>query len=90
MRDNEMVVGKRQSQLVLQIVRVFREGIDFATHAPRMLAHGQVVALDPIGIDGRTHWRRLQGRCDLFGGAIHHPSCVVHSAAPRPLGMGQG
>jgi len=70
MRDDEMVIGKGQGQLMLQIIRVFRERIDLAAHPPRVLTHRQVVALHAIGVDGETNGRSMQGRLDLRRSAV--------------------
>src|SRR5215471_6823905 len=37
MRDDEVIISERQGQLLLQVVRVFRERIDFAPPTSRVL-----------------------------------------------------
>src|SRR2546429_9943815 len=79
MWDNEMVVRKRQGELVLQGVLIFREGIDLPSHPSGVLAYRQVVALHAIRIDGVADRRRSQGRCDLRGGPVDDaPGDVDH------------
>src|SRR5262249_59154775 len=70
MRENEVVVGKRECELMFQIVWVLRAGIDLASHPPRVLADRQVVAFHPIRIDHAADRRRPQGRFDLHGGPV--------------------
>jgi hypothetical protein len=70
MRDNEVVVRKRERELMFQTVWLFREGIHLASHPPRVLAYRQIVALHPIRIDHAADRRRPQGRFDLHGGPV--------------------
>src|SRR5215813_9627965 len=60
--DNEVIVGKRQCQLMLQVVWVFGEGVHLTTHPAPVLAHGQIVALHAVGVDGTTGQRFLARR----------------------------
>ena len=70
MRDNEVIIRKRERELMFQKVRLFREGIHLTSHSPRVLADCEVVALHAIRIDRAADRRRPQGRCDLLGGPV--------------------
>src|SRR4029434_9857077 len=85
MWDNEMVVRKRQGEWLLQVVLIFREGIDLPSHPSGMLAYRQVVALHAIRIDGVADWRRPQGRCDLCGGPVDDARSDVDHPTMRAL-----
>ena len=81
MRNNEVVVRKRERELMFQKGRLFREGIHPTSHPPRVLADRQIVALHAIRIDRAADWRRLQGRFELHrgpiddaGGHMDHPT----------------
>src|SRR5262252_8081084 len=65
-----MIGRKRQGELVLQVVLIFREGIDLPSQPSSMLAYCQVVALHSICSDRVADRRRPQGRCDLLGGPV--------------------
>src|SRR2546427_12955222 len=85
MWDNEMVVRKRQGELVLQGVLIFREGIDLPSHPSGVLAYRQVVALHAIRIDGVADRRRPQGRLNLLSGPVHDPRGDLDHPPMRPL-----
>src|SRR5712692_11988493 len=57
MRYHKVIVGESQRELMFQVVRIFREGIDLASHPARVLPHRQIVALHAIGVDGLANGR---------------------------------
>jgi len=85
MRDNEVVVRKRERELMFQRVRVFREGIDLAPHPPRVLAYRQIIAFHPIRIDRTADRRSPQGRFDLRGGPVDNAGGDVDHPTMRAL-----
>src|SRR5215831_11976998 len=67
---------------LLQVVRVFREGIDFPPQPSRVLADGQVIALHTVGIDRLANRRGVQRRFHLFPRAIDDASSDLDHPSP--------
>src|SRR5215471_14810398 len=63
--DHKVIVGKCQGELMLEVVRLFGEGVHLPSQPARMLAHRQIVALHAIGVHGPTDRRRLERRFSL-------------------------
>src|SRR5574337_780032 len=66
MRTTEMVVGKGQGELILQVSAFLGEGIDFAPQAPGMLTNRQVVAFHAVSINRRADWGGFQQAVELL------------------------
>src|SRR3989304_6237849 len=71
MGATEMIISKRQRQLIFQIDPLLRKSVHLAPQSSGMLSNGQMVALDAIGVDHVTHGRCSQKGLQLLLSAIH-------------------
>jgi len=71
MGTTEMIISKRQRQLIVQIDPLLRKSVHLAPQSSGMLSNGQMIALDAIGVDHRTHGRCSQQGSQLLLSAIH-------------------
>src|SRR3972149_5877864 len=71
METTEMIISKRQRQLIVQIDPLLRKSVHLAPQSSGMLSNGQMIALDAIGVDHRTHGRCSQKGLQLLLSAIH-------------------
>jgi hypothetical protein len=71
MGTTEMIISKRQRQLIFQIDPLLRKSVHLAPQSSGMLSNGQMIALDAIGVDHRTHGRCSQKGSQLLLSALH-------------------
>lgn len=78
MRPHKVIrgAGKRERELMFQVILFLGEGIDLTPRAVGMLTDRQVVALHAVGIDGRAHGWGFQRGDDLLFISVDDPSQV--------------
>ena len=84
MGTTEMIIRKRQCQLIFQTDPLLRKSVDLAPQSSGMLSNGQVIALNAIGIDHLAHGRCSQKGLQLLFGAIHQARRDTDQMLPFP------
>src|SRR3990172_2046400 len=85
MRTTEMVIGKGQRKLILQVSTFLGEGVDFAPQAPGMLANRQVVSFHAVRVNRLADGRGFQEAVELVFQSIDQTRC--HLDPPTALAL---